>query len=158
MILPEPSPRKKPSPLQRESNERFRAASQYASKQINDPESKAEYEAGIRPNKHTAYNVALTDYLNPPKIVYINTKKYSGKVGDLILVKAIDDFKVVSVMVQIFIAGKPIEKGTATPYPRKPKLWRYFATMENPDLLATTVRAIARDKPRNTGVMECPLH
>src|SRR5260221_635877 len=85
MILPEPSPRKKPSPLQRESNERFRAASQYASKQINDPESKAEYEAGIRPNKHTAYNVALTDYLNPPKIVYINTKKYSGKVGDLIL-------------------------------------------------------------------------
>jgi hypothetical protein len=157
-LIPEkPPPQKKPTPLQQGNLDRFSFASHFAAEQMENPASKAEYAARITTNKHTAYLVALADYLNPPKIIYIKADKYSGKIGDVILVKAIDDFKVVEVKVEILVDGKLIEYGKALPYPRKPKLWRYFATVENPNLPATIIRAKALDKPGNRAVMECVM-
>jgi hypothetical protein len=154
-LIPEKPRKKKSSPLQEESNDRFSEATRYAVHQMKNPVSKAAYKTGITANKRTAYLVALTDYMSAPKIIYINTEKYSGNAGDVILVKATDDFKVVSVSVSILVSGKILERGHASPYPRKPKLWRYVVTASNINLPATTVCAKAEDKPGNKTELRC---
>ena len=156
-LIPEERNQTKPSPLQEERQQTFLEASQYAVHQMKNPASKAEYATGITRNKHCAYNVALTDCLTPPKIIYIDTKKYLGNPGDVILVKATDDFKVASVSVSIVVRGKILEDGNATPYPRKPKLWRYIVTTANSKLSSTKVSASAKDKPGNKTKMIVPL-
>jgi hypothetical protein len=155
VVAKAPKKRDQLSELQEAQVSRFTLAGQYARQQMLDPEAKAEYATGIRRNIQSAYHAAQSDYLNAPKVRYINAEEYTGASGELIVIKAIDDFKVTRVSVEIVDPnGEVLERGDAVPYFRKSDLWKYHTSMVNPSLQGTVIRATAYDKPGNKGCME----
>ncbi|HRI78445.1 MAG TPA: hypothetical protein PLR06_02825 [Cyclobacteriaceae bacterium] len=147
-----PSKRRFISDKQKAMKERFREATHYAKCEMKDPESKAEYKKGITLNKNAAFRVAVSDFLNPPEVHYIKVPGYSGAIGEMIRIKATDDFKVIEVRVSIIDAtGKVLERGNASPSPRKRQLWRYITTVTNENVNGTVIKVTAYDKPRNEG-------
>jgi hypothetical protein len=71
-------------------------------------------------------------------------------VGDTIIVRATDDFKVTSVFVTITDGtGNIIEQGQALLQPDTLDEWRYAATTANASLAGSKVTASAHDKPGN---------
>lgn len=136
---------------------RFQEAAQYAKQQLAEKESCLLYESGITDQKHTAHVVAMSDYLKAPKVHYIETEDYQGNVGDTILIKATDDFRVVTVKVSIIDKdGNPLEKGEASPG-EGINVWKYTASVANNSLEGTTIKAIAFDRPGNKGTREVIL-
>jgi hypothetical protein len=150
-----PARRKSDSEKQKVYIEKFREATQYAKRQMADSASKAEYQEGINNRKHNAYTVALTDYLNAPKVHYIKATDYQGAVGDTITIKATDDFKVVRVTVVIADRnGVMLEQGDASVQVGRPFIWKYQASAVNPDVKGTVIRVAAFDKPGNKSSAE----
>src|SRR5436190_5798284 len=76
--------------------EKFNDASRYAKAAIQDPLVKAGYEAVTRPGQ-SAYNIAFQDAFNPPELSQLRLDNYHGQPLDTILVKAVDNFKVITV-------------------------------------------------------------
>ncbi|HRI78127.1 MAG TPA: hypothetical protein PLR06_01220 [Cyclobacteriaceae bacterium] len=154
-MVNKPKRRKFNSESQEEFKLKFQEAVQYAKKQSGDPESKALYETGITDKKRTAYTVALTDYLRSPKVHFIDAQDYLGQVNDLIVVKATDDFMVTGVKIFITASdGSLIEKGEATPDPKRTNEFFYKVTEVNPSVPGTRIKATAYDRPGNTGSLE----
>lgn len=134
---------------------KFQEASQYAKQQLSLEASSALYEAGITTKKHSAYLVAVSDYLNAPKVHFIEAIGYLGKVGDTITVKATDDFMVTGVKIVISGSdGAILEEGEAGPDLEKINLWTYKTTVANSFVPGTTIRATAFDRPGNVASLE----
>lgn len=75
--------------------------------------------------------MAFQDPYFSPEVVGIITQGYTGQVGSLIMVQAVDDFKVNSVKVQIYSAGDEIvEEGPAVAAGEGLN-WNYTATTLN---------------------------
>ncbi len=137
---------------------KFQNAARYAKLQLSLPESAALYETGITNKKHSAYTVAVSDYLIAPQVNFIQAMEYKGKVGDPIVVNATDDFMVTEVKITIVdAAGNEVESGAAVKDPASHELWRYLATTANPTLPGTTIRAMAFDRPGNSATEEIRL-
>ena len=148
----------KPSEKAMGFQEKFQEAAQYASRQIAEAESRALYTTGITSRKRSAYIVAVSDFLNAPRVRSIDTIDYHGAIGDTIVVNAVDDFMVTKVKVVVInSAGAVIEQGEAGPDVMKANHWGYKATAVNPTLAGTKIRAIAYDRPGNTGIAEIVL-
>ena len=144
-----------PSEKQKQIQEQFLKASNYAKAQMLDLVMKAEYQTGITKTKHSAFIVALTDVLNAPKVNEIDTSDYRGKVGDIIAIQATDDFKVIRVRVIITSAeGSEIERGEAVQDLTLKNTWRYAATVANPVLAGSTVSVTAFDIPQNKTTLD----
>ncbi|MCY1505548.1 hypothetical protein D9M68_397670 [compost metagenome] len=95
------------------------------------------------------YNLALADFCKPPQIKSINTEQYQGNAGDRITIRAVDNFKVVSVSLTIWAAdGTLIESGIAIQLANQVD-WAYTTTQSNPGLNGTTIKAKAIDTPGN---------
>ena len=153
-----PRKRKKHSKKQQTTINRFTRAIRYAKQAMKDPALKTLYATGITSNKISAYQVAVADSMNSPIVDYIKTPDYTGAIGDVITIKARDDFKVVRVEVKIVSAnGKIIEKGDATRLLRKPNIWKYKATAVNPTAKGTVIKIRAFDIPDNIGLGEITL-
>jgi hypothetical protein len=153
-----PAERSKISKKQKESSERFKKAAGYAKRQMADPEMKAEYKKGVTYNKSSAYRVALTDYMNAPVMHYIKAIGYTGAIGDLITIKATDDFRVTGVNVKIVSPkGIVLEKGSAQQNPRKRHMWNYRTTVVNAQVTGTKIQVVAMDMPENRTEMETLL-
>lgn len=145
-----PAPSKRTTENQLAVKERFSEASIYAKRQLLIPEAAEMYEAGKTDKLHTAFLVAMTDYLKAPKVHDIDALGYQGAIGDTITVKASDDFMVKAVRVVITNAdGKTIEEGQASPDPDGVHLWNYQVTAANPVLPGTTIKVVASDRPGN---------
>ena len=130
--------------------ERFLEAAEYARDQMGDAEVKALYASRITGKKQTAYNLAVGDYLVAPEVQRIDTRLYQGRIGDLIKIKAKDDFQVISVQVEITDGdGNLLEQGTAEPPQRNKRFWSFTATVDNPSLTGSVVKVIASDRPGN---------
>jgi len=68
VIAMRPKPRTKPiTPAEAATHQRFKEAAHIAKKRLQDPILKAQYLAKAKPGQ-SAYLVALTEYLNAPKI------------------------------------------------------------------------------------------
>jgi hypothetical protein len=114
------------------------------------------YAAVLRPRQNV-YSRALEDFLSPPKIRSISTSAYDGTVGSKISVRAVDDFRVASVKVEIHAAnGTLLEKGNAEPNSNGID-WIYTATQVNSLRTGSKVTAIATDVPGNEGALEVVL-
>jgi hypothetical protein len=145
-----PGERKKSTARQKVQMKRFRAASQWAKAETRDAAVKAHYATGICRERPSAYNVALSDYLNAPVIHYIRPKLYTGTVGSLITIKATDDFRVERVYVTIHTAeGKLLESGEAERNKRKPFMWNYRATVKNAKVSGSVIQVNVWDRPDN---------
>lgn len=143
------------SETQKAIKDRFLRAVRYAKAQINDEKMLAEYEKGITQKKNSAYVVALTDWLNAPKVSEIRTSDYVGAVGDPIRITATDDFKVVRLRVILRASdGNELERGDAVQDVKNSDTWHYTATVTNPSVAGTTISATAFDTPDNETTLE----
>ena len=134
---------------------RFKEASLYGKSIDNNPDLKAEYQLQAdltdMPN---AYSVAVTDYLTVPEITEINSSNYQGAIGDKIAIKAVDDFKVASVRVEIRNTdGSLVESGVAVITPNG-VTWEYTAQVANTTFVGDKVIALASDLPGNVTSQE----
>lgn len=107
--------RGEPSEKTAEYQKKFREATQYANMQMEREESRALYTRGAdKQRRISPFIVALRDYIKPPEVTSIDTSDFYGRAGDVILVKATDDFMVTKVKVTIRNkAGELIEEGEA---------------------------------------------
>ncbi len=156
------SPRKTRNPVTEESlkiRSAFKEAVKYARAISKNPVNsvlKDAYQAAIKRDE-TAYNLALRDAVQPPKVTALNTDPYTGAIGSTIAVKATDDFKVSSVKVSIHAAnGILIEEGNAVLNEIETE-WIYTATILNEQVAGTSVTATAFDHPGNKGAMVAVL-
>ncbi len=130
---------------------RFGIATAYARRAVKDPELKAMYQAVVKGGQR-AYNIAMADALNAPVVESIQAENYHGQVGDQVIIRAKDDFKVSAVVVSIYDqAGKMIEEGNAVIQNDEEMKWLYVIQQENPELAGSKIIAVATDLPGNKG-------
>ncbi|RAK69727.1 hypothetical protein [Hymenobacter edaphi] len=137
--------------------QRFQQAAFYGRSVQQDPALKAAYETGITADSTSAYTVAVTDFLNAPDIQGIDFRSYHGRVGDVIIIQATDDFGITDVHVRIQNSdGSLVEEGTATPDPDG-YTFRYTATAANASLGGDKIIVTVADRPGNHTSEEAPL-
>ena len=159
VVAKAPKKRKgEPTPSQAETQEKFLLASRYARAIVRSPDKGlAEAYATVLRRRQNVYSRALEDFLSPPVVISINTRNYKGTLGDKIVVRAMDDFRVVSVRVEIVAAnGTLLEEGKASEDANTLD-WTYTATQANSLLAGSKVIAIATDVPGNEGMLEATL-
>ncbi len=141
-------PAKELSVKQLVARQRFQCAIDYARRMMQDPVLLAKYKAKAGPGK-TAFRLAVKDFMNPPMVLEIDASGYHGNAGEVISVKALDDFELASVRVNITAAdGTLVEEGDCLlnlPAVR----YHYTATVQVTDITGATITAIARDLPDN---------
>ena len=132
---------------QKEENQKFREASAYAHSQMLDPIAKAAYKAKTS-GLQRAYNIAMADYYHPPEIKEINTSMFRGEPDDLIIIQAMDDFKVVRVSVEIYNdEGTILDTGDAVQTGEW--IWNYHSVESFDSIKGLEIVAYAWDKPGN---------
>jgi hypothetical protein len=143
-----------PTPAQAIIQERFLLASRYAKAVAigQDQGIKDAYTEALRPRQNL-YSRALEDFMSPPDVRSIDASKYAGAVGNKITVRAVDDFRVTGVQVEIYASsGSLLEKGNAEQAINGLD-WIYTATQANNPLAGSKIKAIATDVPNNEGTL-----
>ena len=146
---------KRPKPKETEDSEkqvvvkeRFKEGVLYAKAVVDDPARKAVYQEKAT-DLVSAYNLAFSDYFKAPEIKNINVENYNGAVGDTIIIKAVDDFKVDKVLVTIKDSSNAeIESGAAV-VGTNGSDWVYFAKQANATPLGSKLIIKASDIPGN---------
>jgi hypothetical protein len=134
--------------------EKFAAASVYAQTVMSTEQLRVVYQKKANANR-TVANLASRDYLKPPKVKNIDTENYTGAVGSVIPVRAIDDFRVERVHVKISRAdGTLIEQGEAIQHAINKSIWNYTTQQNNANVAGTKILATAFDLPGNPGILE----
>ena len=147
-----------PDPAQAGRQEKFMIASRYAKAvTISADQSLAQaYATALRPRQNV-YSRALEDFMSPPVVKLINTRNYNGAGGGRIVTRAVDDFRVTGVRVEIYTTnGTLLEAGNAEQNSNGID-WTYTATQANPALAGSKIKAIASDVPGNEGTLEVTL-
>jgi len=149
-VASKPNVRKgKMSDAQKEHVKMFQEAVLYGKSAILDPSTKAAYSVKAV-NGRSPYNVAVADFLHAPDIEHIDVSAYVGKAGDVIKVRATDDFKVKEVSVGIYNAdGTEVEKGLAVLSVNGID-WVYTAVTDNASLTGDKIVVQASDLPGHT--------
>ena len=159
VVAKAPKSRKgEPSEKQVKIQEQFLLGSRYAKTIISgaNPDLRDGYQAVLKPRQNV-YSRALEDFVNIPEVVSITARNYKGLVGDKIIVRAKDDFRVTSLRVEMYSAnGVLLEEGDALPNVNGLD-WTYTATQANNLLAGTVIKAIATDVPNNEGILEFRL-
>ncbi|MGV8134119.1 MAG: hypothetical protein AB2L20_02805 [Mangrovibacterium sp.] len=137
-----------PTEAQLSVREKFQQAAIYGRAAVSNPETKAEYAAAAKPGQ-SAYNVAVADFFRAPDIEEVDLSAYAGQVGDVIRIKATDNFKVQQVKVRIENADASlIEEGQAAA-DADGRSWTYTATAVNESLTGDKITVTATDRPQN---------
>jgi hypothetical protein len=147
-MVPSNKPTKR-SAKQQEVGDRFRRAVQYAKSAIANPVMRDIYKAKA-PKGKSAYNMALADFLHAPVIQEVDVTGYSGKVGELIKLKVIDDFEVKSVNIKIHKKNGDLQEEGAAVRSSDQMEWAYVVKNSNRRLIGSKVTVIANDNPGNT--------
>lgn len=133
---------------QKAHHTKFQKAIIYGKAAIADASIRGEYEKGANENQ-SAYNIAVADYMNAPKIENIDISGYSGNINELIFVTVVDDFKVEEVKVSIKNAdGTMVESGFALATVN-PSIWSYVTKQVNSSTLGDQIIIEASDIPGN---------
>jgi len=141
------------SPAQKTHLNKFQLAKEYARKQTADPEAKAAYQRRACGNK-AAYHVAIGDYMNSPKIEEIDASAYHGRVGDILKIRATDDFQVTRVQVRILEPnGSLIEDGEATLHANVTN-WIYTVKVASGCIVGQRIQVAVKDRPGNVAKAE----
>lgn len=144
-----------PTAAQAETQVRFLTGSRYARAITkNADQSLADgYASALRPRQNV-YSRALEDFMTPPDVQLVDTRNYKGAVGDPIVTRAIDDFRVTGVRVEVYAAsGTLLEAGNAVQNLNGID-WTYTATQANNLPAGSKIKAIATDVPNNEGTLE----
>jgi hypothetical protein len=128
-------------------NERFKLASKYAQQAILNPALKQKY-AGFAKSNQSVFNVAFADFFSPPVLSDVSGV-YNGNVGVNLSIKAIDNYEVKAVKLQIYLADDTlVEEGNAL-LQVDGVSWKYTCTINNSDLLGNKLIWTAEDLAGN---------
>jgi hypothetical protein len=146
------------STAQKEVKSKFFIASRYAKGVANNPDQGLanEYKKMLKVRQNV-YSRAMEDFLTPPFVDSIKTPGYSGNIGDKIIIRALDDFRVTEVRVEIYDSNGTLLEAGNTVVEREGIDWSYTATQANGLLAGTRIKAIAIDVPGNEGTLEVIL-
>lgn len=123
---------------------RFREAALYAKSAIG---KEVVYTVMAAGTARTAYNVAIADWFHPPEIEMIDLSGWTGRPGESIHIRALDDVMVKRVTVTITgDEGEVIEQGEAV-QEEDVSWWVYTTTQAAPGQSGVT--AAAEDLPGN---------
>jgi hypothetical protein len=138
--------------------ERFKKATKYAKAKMSDPAAKAEYEALAKQREiASAFAAAVGDFLKAPEISSLTADGYSGGIGSIVSIEAVDNFKITAITISISQAdGTVLETGDATLAPGDTD-WKFVTTVNNPTLAGTKVTAKAFDRAGNEAIKELTL-
>jgi hypothetical protein len=155
--IPEKRVQKEMSEKQVKQQTKFQKAVIYAQVAIHVPETKDLYsEAAKSKPGHSAYIIAIADYLNAPNIKMVDLSVFTGLKGSEIRVIASDDFLVKSVQVEIYdVDGVLIEEGEANNLAGE--LWIYTATVDNQNTTGAKIVVSASDLPGNIATEDITL-
>jgi hypothetical protein len=84
---------------------KFQKAVAYARSVMEDPSNREAYLKKARPGQ-TAFNMAIADYFKGPEIHEMDHSGYSGNIGEKILVRVSDNFRVREVKLSIQKTGR----------------------------------------------------
>jgi len=102
----------------------------YAKMAMADPTKLAFYQMVAEEKDMPVFALAMGDYLNIPSFKPLDLSQYKGRVGDPILIHAVDDIGMISVEVALIgIRGKEIERGMAVETGVRSGYWVYTATI-----------------------------
>lgn len=155
------SPRKrkgKASAEQEDTQKKFLLASKYAKAVVKNPDNgMAGAYATMLKARQNVYSRAMEDYLHPPTVDEVKTRRYRGAIGDTINITATDDFRVASVEVEIYSPdGTLLEVGNAVQNLSDAE-WTYTATKANATVTGSKIVIIATDVPGNEGTKSVTL-
>ena len=135
------------TPAQLAQRRRFQQAVIYAQGRAQDPATRAAYADAAAERGQSVFNVLVADVLHAPDIQEIDLSGYTGRVGDVIRVTAVDDFEVAEVRVKIENGdGSLVEEGAATRQ-SDPHQWVYTARVANASLAGDKLTVRASDRP-----------
>ncbi|HNY03501.1 MAG TPA: hypothetical protein PKG48_12970 [Bacteroidales bacterium] len=137
------------SPAQLAHQHRFQAATEWAHYALANPGLREMYgKAGG--HGRTAYNMAISDALNPPVVDNIDIQGYVSGTGSPLTVWVRNRFRTKSVTVRITRPdGILVEEGEAMQEMPGP-VWTYAVTVANPSPAGCRIAARAADFPGNT--------
>jgi orotate phosphoribosyltransferase len=138
--------RKKRQPSEKEmaGQIRMRIANAYSKGiKANHPELYARYVAVSKQQGSLPFTVSNRDYNNPPVVDAIDSSAYRGALGQVIRIRAHDDFEVRDVTVTIRTGDTPIESGLGIR--QLDESWHYTSTATA--IGTVTIEATARDWP-----------
>lgn len=140
---------------QAETQEKFFMASRYAKAILSntDPALAAAYSASLRPRQNL-YSRALTDFMSSPVVKQLDTRNYDGTAGSTVLVRAIDDFRVTAVRVEIYDASGALHESGNAVQNLNGLDWTYTAQLALSTPAGARIKAIATDVPGNEGSLE----
>ena len=147
---------RKPTAGQQAIRDRFKAAITYATAAIKEPAANRAY-ADRAKRGQIAHNVAFLDAFFPPVVQGIITQGYHGRVGDLIVVHAQDDFKVSAVRISIHNAANELIEEVAATENLNGLSWSYVVTQTNINVAGSTINASAIEISENEGWLEVVL-
>jgi hypothetical protein len=143
---------------QRLQRERFKRAAAYAKASLLDPATKAAYAKSVEGIEfQNAFTAAVADYLNSPKVDNVDHSDYSGKVGETIIVKVFDAFKVADVRVTISLANNTVVETSLATQVVGSSDWKYVTTKANATLAGSKITVVVKDKPGNSTTFEKTL-
>ena len=120
-----------PSPLQVAERAHFKEAVAYARSVRADPLARAFYEPIARERDTSVYWLAISDFRCAPSIQQLDLSSYQGRVGDVIVIRAVDNIGLAEMMVSIVAQdGTPIESGQAVEEGNGSGKWIYTATKQ----------------------------
>jgi hypothetical protein len=130
----------------------FRDAAAFARSVLANPATRPTYEALARELKKPVFSLAIRDYFQPPRVSHIGFLGYHGRIGDPIVVRAIDDVEVMSVALTLLLPDDSVvEQGAAV---KTGEDWIYTATAAIAAGQAIKVRVTAMDRPENEAMRE----
>ena len=119
-----------PTEVQVQHRERFKQAVTYGKGVMADAGIRPLYEAVAKAKDMPIFALMIADYFNAPIIHHVELSAYNGKAGDVISIRASDDFSVENVHVSISDdQGNPIENGNAVKTAEGTDLWLYTTTV-----------------------------
>ena len=148
-----------PTDAQLQHQERFRQAVLYGQLVMADPDKKALYAEAAKASGKPLFSLTIADFFNAPAVDEVDLSAYAGQVGNPIMVRAHDDFAVVSVHVSITkSSGEAIESGEAVqthPNPvqgaSRSGRWVYTVMAAVPQGTAVRIAVTASDHPGGVG-------
>jgi hypothetical protein len=141
-----------PTEAQLQQRERFRQAVLYGQLVMADPQKKAIYTQAVKAKGKPLFSLTVADFFNAPSVDEVDLSAYAGAIGDIIAVRAHDDFDVERVHVSVTkSSGEAIESGEAVETPLNSGRWVYLATAAVPQGTSVRIAVSASDRPGSVG-------
>ena len=139
------------TPAQITARDNFRRAAVYGKTVMADPAAKAAYAGKAKEKHQPVFSLTLADFFHAPSVDEVDLSAYTGHSGDIIRIRASDDFEVAGVSVQMREpeTGEEIDAGPAVR--GADNVWTFTAQSNIPVNHPFVIEVSATDRPGHKG-------